>query len=422
MQAEEWVESLIAAVRRRVTPKKLGIAEELAGVGVGYLRKAQSQAQNIMLAKFLRVCVNAGIDPAEVFAEIFPVSEPALDFGVEIPQRPAPHIVKRVRQRLEQGETVAQPLPRSWLEWLDELRYDKPKLALSLTEDTIDFVREGDLPFALGIWGSTCRLFSRYDEGFLAILEGIELTKACQDQNDKIDLLQRISFMIVSMATNYRAALDISERAAVLCSRTGDLNRLGRIMVDQGIFLASLECYSEAEDSFLASLKYLNQQERRNRVAAFQGIGLLSQLQGDSQEALRYAQQASKIAIGCFEVGKLQWLIGCAYSDIQSWEEAFEAFDKAFENLQRTSAIDAGLTVCDHVKALLQTGSLYEARAKSQGMRVLLEPLAQYPIASAAIRDLIRCEHEGKQLTIAFVLDVRKRIEKGRKATNADRP
>ena len=48
-------------------------------------------------------------------------------------------------------------------------------------------------------------------------------------------------------------------------------------------------------------------------------------------------------------------------------------------------------------------------------MRTLLEPLAYNPIASAAIRDLLQCEYEGQQLTMPFLLTIKKRIEEGRR-------
>jgi tetratricopeptide (TPR) repeat protein len=328
--------------------------------------------------------------------------------------------VRRIGRRAGEPK-VKTPLPRSWLEWLDGLRYDKPEKALGLIEDTLDFVQDEDLPLALGVWASACRHVSRYEEGFLACREGLRLARRGGDRLAEVDLLQRLSFLVTSLTADYSAALGLSERAAVLCARLGDLNRLGQIMVDQGVLLLYLECYDESESSFSAGLVYLQEKEYRHRVSALHGIGLVHQQQHEPEKAIDYARKASELASSRFEQGKIQWLIGCASADLEAWEEAFLALERAFDGLLEVSVVDAGLVVCDHVKALLQAGKLEEARARSQAARTLMEPLARYPVASAAIRDLIRCEQEGHRLTVAFVIAVRERIEKGRQAV-APRP
>lgn len=422
MQAEEWVDRLIAAVRRRIGGKELSAAEELSGVSAGYLRKAQGTTRNIMLVKFLRICKNAEIDPAEIFAEVFPAPESKLDFGIPIPQRPVPHIVRRVRERLEQSEEGASTIPRHWLEWLDELRYDKPHRALKLLEETLDFVKLEDLPLALGVWASTCRLMTRNDEAFLACLEGLELAKSRKDWLGEVDLLQRISFLISSMGADYRAALSISEEAATLSLRNDDLNLLGRVLVDQGTILYYLLRYDESENAFTTALRLLDEPaERRNRVAAFHGLGVLYQASDRPEQALVHFQNARILIRSQFESGKLRWLEGCALADLKRWESSFKGFEEAWSSLFSISPIDAALSACDHVDALLKSGSVAEARARAQTLQKVLEPLKDNLLASAAIRDLLRCEQEGEQLTAAFLLEIKRRIEKSRRA-GARRP
>lgn len=254
MQTDRWVDQLIEAVRRRLEPQELTLAEEASEVSAGYLRKALGGTRNIMLAKYLRICENSGLDPAEIFAEVFPIHEEPLDFGVPIPSCPSPPIVRQIRRRIRQGGEVAIPLPRPWLEWLDTLRYDKPLKALELTESTIDFIPLEDAPLALGVWGSSCRLLSRYEDGFLACLEGLKLSRQQKNWLHEVSLLRRISFMVMSMAANYSGALEISERASLLCLRRNALDLLGQVLVDQGAFLGYLERYQEAEGMFRSAL------------------------------------------------------------------------------------------------------------------------------------------------------------------------
>ena len=415
MATEEWVDRLIAAVRKRLAPNQLVAAEEVSGVGAGYLRKAQGSTRNIMLAKFLRICENAGLDLPEIFAEVFPLAGPAPGLGVEVPSGPAPGIVRRIGRV---DRPASAPLPRSWLEWLDGLRYDDPGKVLGLIEDAIDFVPEKDLPLALGVWASTCRHVSRYEDGFLACQEGLRLARRGRDRLAEVDLLQRASYLVTSMTADYRAALGLSERATVLCARLGDMNTLGQIMVDQGLFLVYLERYEEAESAFLSGLEYLPEEDCRNRVSALHGIGFLHKLKNAPRKAITYARKASELASNRFEHGKIQWLIASASVDLEAFGDAILAFERAFDDLLETSVVDAGLVVCDHVKVLVQVGKLEEARARAQAARTLMEPLARYPVASAAIRDLIRCEQEGHRLTVTFVLTIRERIEKGRRVTH----
>lgn len=416
MQSDQQVDRLIAAVRRRVDARNLSAAEDAIGVSRGYLRKAQGTTRNIMLAKFLGICAQADIDPAEVFAEVFPRKEPELDFGIPIPDRPVPHIVKRVRHRLDQDQEPAAAIPRSWLEWLDELRYDKPQRALRLVEETLDYVRRADLPFALGVWASTCRLLARNEEAICACLEGLEVARKNGDRLGEIDNLQRMSFLVISMSANYRAALKLSERAGVLAMRTGDQNRIGRVLVDQGTINYYLHRFTAAEESFTSALSYLQADERRNRLTAMHTLGLVCQALGNPEQALRHCQEVAPMTANRFERGKVRWLEACALADLERWEASLGGFQEAWEDLITTSVIDAALSACDHVEALLKTGNLQAALIQSRCLRILLEPLKDNLIASAAIRDLVRCEHEEKRLNVAFLSKIRRRLQESRRA------
>lgn len=416
MRTDEWVDRLIAAVRRRIGGKELSEAETLAQVAPGYLRKAQGTTRNVMISKFLRICEHGGIDPAEIFAEAFPVEQPTLDYGIPIPKRPVPHIVRRVRELGAQTqEQHTSPFPRQLLEWFDELRYDKPERALKLTEAIVEHVSPTDYPLALGVWASTCRLCSRYDEAFLACVEGLEIAGRHEDRLGEVDLLQRLSFLIVSMSADYDAALRISERAGTLCLRTGDLNRVGRVLVDQGSILYYLQRYRESEETFESAIAILDEDERRHRLTALHTLGLLCQARGFPERALEYCHQVAPMVASRFERGKLNWLEAVILADLQSLESALEKFQQAWDALAETSVIDAALSACDHVEILLRSGSFESARVQSRYLQALLEPLRENPIASAAIRDFVRCEQEGNLLNAAFLAGIRKRLEDSRR-------
>lgn len=123
-----------------------------------------------------------------------------------------------------------------------------------------------------------------------------------------------------------------------------------------------------------------------------------------------------------FESNRTVWQDkGCALADIENWGMAHDAFEIATRNLLQAAPIDAALAACDHVRLLLASQKLEEARMRVAEMRSLMEPLAGNVVASAAVRDLVRCEQEGMRLTTSLILRITKRVEESRRA-DARRP
>ena len=410
---QKWAERLIAVLRRRAG-SHLADAELKAGVKPGYLRKAQSASYNVMLRKFLRICVEAQIEPGEVFAEVFPKTDYDPDFGLPVPNIPLPKIVKMAYQHLEESP-MFPVVDDAWLEWLDDLRYDDPKRATEVAEGTVMSVRHCDIPRLLGIWASACRLIARYDDGFVALREALLLARQCEDRLTEAGLLRRGASLVVSSSASYSAALSIVEQSASLYARSGEFDHLGRCLVSQGLFLIYLERKEEAEISFKTALSLLDERSYRDRIAAYQLSGLIANDRGEAATALALASKALSLASSRYEIGKLQWLRGSALAGMREWSKARKAFEEACLNLVKAAPIDAALCACDHVRLLISSGYLSEARLCIAAMRSLMEPLSGNLIASAAIRDLVRSEREGQRLDRGLVLRIVKRIEESRR-------
>ena len=233
--SQKWAERLIAVVRRRAG-RHLADAERRAGVKPGYLRKAQSTSVNVMLQKFLRICVEAQLEPGEVFAEVFPKTDYDPDFGLPVPNIPLPKIVKMAHRHLQQSP-MFPVVDDAWLEWLDELRYDDPKRAAEIAEEAVISVRHRDIPRLLGIWASACRPLCRHDEAFLGLREALRVARECKDRLAEADLLRRSASLVVSASANYSVALKVAGQAAALCAACGEMDKLGRVLVSQGILL-----------------------------------------------------------------------------------------------------------------------------------------------------------------------------------------
>lgn len=410
---QDWLDRLVAALRRR-TGNRLAEAEIKAGVKPGYLRKAQSASGNVMMRRFLHICSAADIEPGEIFAEVFPKTDYDPDLGMTVPDGPTPWIVKQARLRLDEPPRFPF-VNEAWLEGLDELRYNDPKRAARTAERAVRAVCIEHLPTLLGIWASSCRLSARYNDGFSAMREALRLAREQKDRLVEADLLRRGASLVVSATANYAAALKIVDHAASLYARSGNFDCLGRCLVSQGLFLMYLGRPEEAEKAFKTALALLSDDSRRDRIAAFQLSGLIAQNRGQPQEALRFASKALPLATTQYEIGKIQWLVGSASAELRDWLRAHEAFEAACQCLLVAAPIDAALSACDHVRLLLAHGRLNDARLRISAMRRLMEPLTGNLIASAAVRDLVRSEREGKRLNHLLVQRIVRRIEESRR-------
>lgn len=409
-----WSDRLVAVLRRRAG-RQLADAERNAGVQPGYLRKAQSASVNVMLRKFLRICEEAQVEPGDVFAEVFPKTDYDSDFGLPVPNRPLPKIAKMALQQWE-APPMLPMVNEAWLEWLDELRYEDPKATVRIAEEAVEVVQTQHTPRLLGIWASACRPLCRHEDAVLVLREALRLARLQMDRLSEADLLRRGAALVVSASANYVVALKIVELASALYARSGEIDRLGCTLVNQGIFLTYMERYSEAKTALESGVKLLDPRTTRERIAALQVLGLIAQEQDRPEVALELSSRALKLVTNRYQVGKLRWLQGCALADLGQWNEAHESFEIALEQLLRPSPVDASLSACDHVRMLIDGGRIEQARSQISAMRRLMEPLADNLIASAAIRDLVRSEQEGARLTTVLVQRIIRRIEESRRA------
>lgn len=411
---QQWTDRLVAVLRRRAG-RHLAAAEAQAGVRPGYLRKAQSASGNVMLRKFLAICEAADIDPGDVFHEVFPKSDLDPDFGLPVPNIPLPKIAKQAQRRA--GEAPQRPAPGAdWLEWLDTLRYDDPRRALKTAEAAVNAVEPEHLTWLLGIWASACRPLCKHGEAFLVLREALRISRVGEDRLAEADTLQRCAALVVSASADYRVALRINERAIAYYATSARKDVMGQALVSQGIYLVYLERYLEADTAFHTAKDLLTQQSPRHLFSLFHAMGWSSKEQGRDLEALQYCYLAQQFLATDNQLGKLQWLEASVLAAQGRWGEARRAFSQSLGRLIETSPVDAAIVACDQVQLLLRSGLLGEARARILAMRRFTGPLSRNIVACAAIRDLIRSEQEGKQLTTKLVFRISQRIEESRRA------
>lgn len=306
---QDWLDRLVTALRRRAG-EHLAEAEQKAGVKPGYLRKAQSASSNIVLRKFLLICKAADIEPGEIFAEVFPKTDYDPDFGLAIPKGPLPWIVKKTRLCLQEAPSFPT-VGESWLIWLEEQRYNDPRRVRRIAEHAVGAVLQEQIPRLLGVWASSSRALAHYSDASSALREALRLARSNNDPTTEADLLRRGASLVVSASADYSTALKVAGQAASLCARIGDLDKLGRVLVSQGIFLYYLERFSDSESAFKSALMFLDETSFHDRVAVLQVLGLISHARRQPNEALRFIARALPIASTKYQIGKLHWLEGC---------------------------------------------------------------------------------------------------------------
>lgn len=412
--AQQWTDRLVAVLRRRAG-RHLATAEIQAGVRPGYLRKAQSASGNVMLRKFLSICEAADIDPGDVFHEVFPKSDLDPDFGLPVPNIPLPKIAKLAQQRADQ-DPQRPAVDAEWLEWLETLRYDHPRRAIRAAEAAVDAVESEHLTWLLGIWASACRFLGRNAQAFLVNREALRLAREQENRIAEADVLRRIASLVVSVTADYRGAIRINDKAIARYAASGATEKVGHALVNKGIYLVYLEQFGEAESTLHTARGLLASQNHRYLFSLFQTLGWSCKAQGKLEEALEYVSQARPLTETKYQQAKLLWLNAAVLADLGHCIEPRQAYKRALLILLEISPIEAALVACDQVNNLLKSDQILQARECISAMHRLLGPLAKNTVASAAIRDLIRSEQEGKHLTTELLFRITRRIEVSRRA------
>lgn len=397
---------------------EMGKAEEYAGVNQGYLRKAMHDGygHGINLERFFALLEGLETSPSVFFSSVFSDDrEMSAAELIDPPRGPRPAILDRVEARLL--ETTPGGIRQEYLLELDDLRYDDPEKAASLAEKAVEFTAREWIPLLLGVFASACRPLLRLEHARFSLRKGIDLAERNGDPAAVGDLVQRSVYLQIAEG-RYSRALLMGEKAGVLFSRSGDLEGLGRSLIDQGIALFYLEKTSEAGPALLAGMELVPPTYHRYHCGALQTLGLISLQEDSPSVALEYFDRCLDFAKQGLEHGKLAWVRAGALARLSNWSEAHAAFETAIEALLPASPVDAALCVCDQVQLLLDSSQNLEAVARSRTMRSIVVPLEDKNIiASAAARDLLSCETRGGcRLTVSKLNQVKRLILESRKS------
>ncbi len=332
--------------------------------------------------------------------------------GLELhrPRGEAPEIVRRAWQRFHAGDDAFGSVKEDLLQSLDRMRYEHATKAARIAEEVVDYCPVELLPRLLGVTGSCWRLLARLDPAEHAIIAGLQIAKLQGNRAALGALFQRLAYVFWERAKP-EAALTLAERATTAHLRCGNPVAVAKTLVDQGIWLNLLARQEEAIAVQEIALKWLPQEEKHNRFAAFQNIGLNYRELGKTELALRYSDQAMVEVVGLPKVehDRAKWLRGNLRADLGELEEAVALLEEAVKGLAQAHLGDMALAACDLVRVHLSRGQPRAAFRAATVFRRLVEPLRDNKTVSTAIADLLRNGEDG--LTLALAMEFQTQIE-----------
>jgi tetratricopeptide (TPR) repeat protein len=447
----QHVRHVVAGLRRRFRRAGFGamarVTQEL-GLRRSYFSEKSSRPPQIFdVGVLLAALESLGADVAVFFRELYPAAAGSEELweGPEPVEDRAPPAIRRAvrlageRMRtelglavhvgdLEGGEatgggsagTSADPGPRLGAEWLEALDpHNRPEEAVVNLAAHIHEVEPAHLPRALALWSSALRILFELEAAAFLNLRALRLARAAGDDAAVADLLQRRAH-IMADAGDHGRALALAEQAGGIFDRLGDRAGRGRAAVDQGMFLHYLERSREAIVVTERARKLLPESLPRNHFAALVGIGLCHMKLQDFQKALDAVEAASRLPVGRWDQGKLEWLKGSICYKLGIQGEAEQHLRQGVEIIQEFHHGEASLVSLELVQLLLEQGNISEAgQITSSMMCQLVTPFEKSPILSGALAELLRLAASGRGLSLSVVRRVHAIIERESKRPDA---
>ncbi len=426
---------------RAAGPGTLTRMQEAAGVGKNYLcqlrlRLESGQEKSCDLVFLLRALDFLGLDKVDFFTDLFGLPNPIERLRAETARSgEPPEVVIRVRQLQAVGD--CEPPPESSpgapgaaalalpveIQKLDDHRFHDPRQTLELVADALNFVEAGVAPpwtavLLLAVWGSARRMvFDRpntLDEAQQALIAAYEIAESWGAGAILGDLSQRLGYIVADRGDRQRALI-LTDLAIVQHATGGHRRGIARALVDRGVWLYYLGQPRQAIEAQKAALEQLPEDEQRNRFSAFQNLGLCYQELGEPERAKRYAKLAEEISggLGDFLRGKLLWLQAGINIDCAELGKAEHYLEDVIAVFYSIHPIESAVATTDLVRLQLRDGRPADAHETARSAVHLAGALKKNRIAAAAIEELTCCGFAGRDLTIASVDDLARRIQKG---------
>ncbi len=197
----------------------------------------------------------------------------------------------------------------------------------------------------------------------------------------------------------------------------GDLNAVGKTLVDRGLWLRKLGRLRDAIKMQHRALDLLGTDEYRHRFSALQMLGLSHRELGDLERAQEHAGLAAELAprVGSLLAAKLLRLRAKIAVDRGDNPAAEKLLREAIEIFSPVCAGEAAHATVELVRVLLLQDRGGEARETARSMAQFIIPLEERsPVAAAAALDLLSCSQTDRDIPLELVDRVDGVLEKER--------
>ena len=247
-------------------------------------------------------------------------------------------------------------LDEAWLWSLDRIRLDRPKDVSRLLERAVPLVKEDLRPLLYLVCGAAYRQLERLPDAEWAY----NMAEDCAEGDRRMTALivQRRAWIYAANG-QLSKALDHLRTAAGIFTELGDLNAVGKTLIDRGTLFYHLENLENSNSCFEEGLIHLDEGEFDNRFAAYNLCALNARLQGRNPSAIAWLRKAKEVLPFCARQAgdKLRWLTAEWLVDAGKFIEAADEYDEIIErSKQKGNMVDAALAIAEKAKALLEGG------------------------------------------------------------------
>ncbi len=441
ISSEELIRKVLLELQRRFRLAgrgTVGRVERQLKLGSGYFKDQRRPGRQRFDLKILFKALDAlGVEPAEFFASVLGSTDPISSFKTEAAVlrrvKSLPRILELEAERTRRGGPARRPLDREEtaqdLGVLDGLRHENPGLVMRRTRALVEQVADSQVPQLLGVYASAARVAGHNEAAHMVLVRALDLAEEGQDYSTRGDLLLRAGDVLGARG-EIETALALTERASLTFAKSGDLVGIGRSLVEQGVWLGSLDRPKKAQRVLTSALDYFPADAvgadgepdllvQRSRFSCLMSLGLLHRRLGELETALGYLQQARQDSRGVGDklVGRLLVLQGSIARQAGRHPQAEDLFREAFEIFQPAAPLDTALCGVELARVQLQQSKTTEAYNTVSAMLPLLDPLEKNPAASAALGELVRSAVAGRRRSgQGLSQDLLRRVARGLEA------
>jgi tetratricopeptide (TPR) repeat protein len=273
---------------------------------------------------------------------------------------------------------------------LDELSFEKPRLAARLAKKSLPRVKALLLPELLAVYGTANRRSYELGKARVAFEAGIEMAQRMENIQLEAQLKQRFAY-VPGEHGNFKVALKMTIDAGSLFEICDFRIGVGRCLVDQGLWRFHLGQYHISISANQRALAILPASERRNRDSAIIGQAYSFQKLGDLQAGSAQVTEAiEKEDLGAPTRGSLFAILGSIAEEQGDLNRALESFGRSCDCFTGCELFLAAALAGSHeVRVRLVLGHNHLACVAAKGLGKLIEGIGSKP-AVALLMDLIR--------------------------------